>query len=200
MNAWPVKLRTFAGVTITVAFGLSLLAVGHIVEAALLKRPEYEVKAAFLHRVATFVEWPDVAFSNKTNPFVIGVLGVNPFGSALERTLGKANVQGRPISVVLLPNLAALSNSNCQLVFISASEKSRLSEIRATLRSRPILTVGDTAGFEDAGVIVNLLVGDEDLRLHIDLGAANTAGLKIDSQLLGVAASVKRPDKRKGSR
>ena len=44
---------------------------------------QYQVKAAFLYNFAKFVEWPPRSYKNPSAPFVIGVLGKNPFGNAL---------------------------------------------------------------------------------------------------------------------
>ncbi|HET6899288.1 MAG TPA: YfiR family protein, partial [Vicinamibacteria bacterium] len=48
---------------------------------------EYEVKAAFLYNFARFVEWPPDTFHDGETPFVIAVLGHDPFGSVLDDTV-----------------------------------------------------------------------------------------------------------------
>ena len=45
---------------------------------------EYQVKAAFLYNFAKFVEWPQEAFQNQSEPLVVCVLGDNPFGRTLD--------------------------------------------------------------------------------------------------------------------
>ena len=44
---------------------------------------ENDLKAVFLFNFTQFVEWPDTTFSDPTAPFVIGVLGEDPFGKSL---------------------------------------------------------------------------------------------------------------------
>src|SRR5580704_9706085 len=39
-----------------------------------------DLKAVFLLNFGQFVEWPTNAFPDETAPFVIGILGENPFG------------------------------------------------------------------------------------------------------------------------
>src|SRR5580698_556341 len=55
---------------------------------------EYPLKAAFLYNFANYVEWPSAAFQSSTSPFIVGVLGPNPFGSMLDE-LAKKTVRGR---------------------------------------------------------------------------------------------------------
>ena len=40
---------------------------------------EYDVKAAYLYKFTKFVEWPEAAFASAEAPFVIGVIGRDPF-------------------------------------------------------------------------------------------------------------------------
>src|SRR2546429_1250447 len=45
---------------------------------------EYQLKAVFLFNFAQFVEWPPAALPGDSAPFVIGVLGKDPFGADLD--------------------------------------------------------------------------------------------------------------------
>src|SRR4051794_16733239 len=50
-----------------------------------LRGPEYQVKAVFLFNFAQFVSWP---LSQPADaPFVIGIVGDDPFGSYLDETV-----------------------------------------------------------------------------------------------------------------
>jgi hypothetical protein len=75
-------------------------------------------------------------------------------------------------------------------VFISASEGRRLREILGQLRDRPILTVGDTAGFCESGGIINLKATDSGLRLEINVEAGQRTGLQFSYKLLRLAKIV----------
>src|ERR1700751_537089 len=46
---------------------------------------EYLIKAGFIYNFAKFVEWPSTAFADADAPIVIGVIGVDPFGSLIDR-------------------------------------------------------------------------------------------------------------------
>jgi len=60
---------------------------------------EYEVKAAFLYNFAAFVEWPRAAFAEDSSPIVVCIVGTDPFGTGLDRTLQGKTAQGRPIVI-----------------------------------------------------------------------------------------------------
>src|ERR1700722_13419516 len=59
-------------------------------------RLEYEVKAAFLFNFLKFVEWPP---SPGGTPWVICVLGHDPFGDVLDETVRGKIVNGRRVEV-----------------------------------------------------------------------------------------------------
>ena len=60
---------------------------------------EYRVKAVFLFNFAQFVDWPADAFADSAAPFVIGVLGSDPFGELLDQTVLGEQLRGRPFEV-----------------------------------------------------------------------------------------------------
>src|SRR6058998_4115286 len=78
---------------------------------------EYQVKAAFLFNFAKFVEWPPQAFPDPASPFTIGVVGDNPFGDDLERTLRNKAVNGHPIAAKQVKAPSELRT--CHILFIS---------------------------------------------------------------------------------
>ena len=149
---------------------------------------EYQVKAAFLFNFVQFVEWPPAAFTNSDAPICIGVLGEDPFGTALEETVRGETVRNRKLIVQrsrLVENL-----KDCQLIFISKSETERVSEILGNLDPAPVLTVGETQDFAQQGGIVNLYLAANKVRFEINPAAARRKGLKISSELLSLGKII----------
>src|SRR5215210_2951157 len=109
---------------------------------------EYQLKAVFLYNFAKFIEWPETAFAEPTSPLVIGILGENPFGDELERTIRGKMLNNRALTIKELHSLAEAS-SNCHILFVSSSEKKRLPEIFAGLRGVSVLTVGEIDRFTE---------------------------------------------------
>lgn len=153
---------------------------------------EYQLKAAFLFNFAQFVEWPPETFATPDAPFCIGVLGDDPFGSALDAMVQGETISGHKITVLRASQLDVLKN--CQIVFVSKSEKNRIPEILAALKSKPVLTVGDMENFGQRGGNINFYQEDNKVRFAINPAAAKEDGLRISSQLLRLGKIV-HPDK-----
>ena len=148
---------------------------------------EYEVKVAFLYNFAKFVEWPPESFKNETSPFVLGILGTDPFGAALENLKDKT-VRGRKL---IIRKLAHLENfEECHILFISGSEKSNLRNLLATLKNHNILTVSDMEKFALQGGMLGLVNVDEKINFEINIDMVSRSKLKLSSQLLKLAKIV----------
>lgn len=145
---------------------------------------EYAVKAAFLYNFGRFVEWPAKADLDPSRPFVIAVVGSDPFGGALDGLEGKT-VQGRKVSVKRFPGSNA--PEGCDVLFVSASERDQLAGLLAAAHRRNTLTVGDLPGFTRRGGVVEFVKVDDKVRFKINAGAAAQAGLRMSSQLLKLA-------------
>ena len=88
---------------------------------------ETEIKAGFLFNFTKFVEWPPDAFPDPRAPVVLGVMGVNPFGKLLTDAAAGKTVNGRAVVVKQLTGEEDLAA--CQMLFISSSEKKRITQI-----------------------------------------------------------------------
>jgi hypothetical protein len=146
---------------------------------------EYEVKAAFLYKFASFVTWPDDAAGG---PLCIGVAGQDPFGMALDDVIKGKSIGGRPFVVKHFK--PGQESPDCHIVFISASAEKRLHTILERLRAGTVLTVSDIPGFCESGGVVDFEVSEDRVRLQINLEAAGQARLQVSSKLLSVAKIV----------
>ncbi|HEY3225550.1 MAG TPA: YfiR family protein [Planctomycetota bacterium] len=153
------------------------------------KLPEYVVKAGFLYNFAKYVEWPADAFEKREAPIVIGVVGADPFGQDLDKTLKDKTAQDRPFAIQRFRDAAALQR--CHILFVPKSEKARMAEILKKLDEWPTLTVGEEEGFAKAGGAVNILIERERPRLEVNPDAAEKAKLTISAKLLKLATIVK---------
>jgi hypothetical protein len=111
-------------------------------------------------------------------------LGQIPHPEALEVLDGKI-IQGRKLIVKRLSGMSGAGD--CQVLFIGASEKPRLSEIVAEVKDRPVLTVSEVEGFADNGGMVNLVPAQNRIVMEINREVAGRARLSISSQLLKLA-------------
>jgi hypothetical protein len=168
--------------------GFLLVVAGGAAEEA---RPaaEYAVKAQFLERFTRFVTWPASALPpGGEEPFVLGVVGRDPFGPALDELAARRRVAGHRIEVRRVRQPAEIAG--CHLLFVAGSESERLDDVLAVTAGRPILTVGDTSGFARRGVLVNLFVEAGKVGFEVNESAAQESGLAMSSKLMKLARRV----------
>ena len=174
---------------VCLAAACALLLAGRVETAAQSAiPPEYQVKAAFLFRFSQFTQWPLEAFAGAGSPLVIGILGEDPFREFLDDIVRGEQVQERPFVIQRYRRLAEMKT--CHVLFISRSENSRIDQILAGLRDRPILTVCEVEGFTTRGGMIEFVSHEGKIRLRINPTAAKSVGLTISSKLLRPAEIV----------
>jgi hypothetical protein len=174
---------------ILVCAALMVLATGAAPSAGAQDRfDEQQVKAAFLFKLAQFVEWPAAAFADAQRPIVIGVLGQDPFGKVLDDIVDGEMVAGRPLVVQRFTRVEDVMT--CHILFVGASERSSYPRIFSALKGRPILTVGDAAGFAASGGMIAFASEQNHVVLRVNLRAARAAKLTISSNILRASTIV----------
>jgi hypothetical protein len=149
---------------------------------------EYPLKAVFLLNFAQFTDWPTNAFDAPDSPFVIGVLGDDPFGVVLDDAVRDEMVNGRKFIVERYHHVEDIKT--CHILFISQSETRRLDKIVAELKGKPILTVSDIDGSAYRGVCVRFITENNKIRLRINTDSLKEADLTMSSKLLRVAEII----------
>jgi hypothetical protein len=152
---------------------------------------EYQVKAFFLYNFTRYVEWPAGKFSSPNDPFVICVLGQDPFGGALQQATNGKLVEGRSVQVHSIAEVGP--KCNCHILFVSASERKRFRPAFAAIKGSGILTVGDSQGFASEGGVISFKLADGKVRFEINIEAAQQEHLRISSKLLSLAQIVGKP-------
>jgi hypothetical protein len=164
------------------------LVVSGLAYSAAETSPEYQVKAVFLFNFAQFVEWPPQSYEDPAAPFVIGILGTDPFGPALEGAIRGETLNGR--SFVIERYRSVTEIRHCQILFISRSEAAHIGEISTALAGHSILTVSDIEDPAQRGVMIRFVAENNRIRLRINADAAKAVGLSISSKLLRPAELV----------
>lgn len=149
---------------------------------------EYDLKAVFLYNLASFVNWPESAFESPTAPFVIGVIGDDPFGRVLDEVVANEYVGKRPFEVRRFRR--SDDPSRCHVLFIASSESRRMRDVLRRVRGRPVLTVGDVPGFAEGGGMIGFATDEDHLQLFINPEATRESQLSLSSKLLEVARIV----------
>ena len=177
----------FRGLVVLVVLGLGAAGPARAAEIA----PEYQVKAVFLFNFAQFVEWPATAFADKRAPFVIGVLGEDPFGDYLDKLVQSEKVGERPMQVRRFRRAEDITE--CHILFVS-HEVTGFDRIATGLRAHRVLTVGDMDNFSRLGGMVRFVTVNGKIRLRINVVSAQESGLIISSKLLR-SATIVTPEK-----
>ncbi|MCU1286407.1 MAG: hypothetical protein JWO13_2757 [Acidobacteriales bacterium] len=157
--------------------------------SAQARATEYQVKAAYLYNFGKFVSWPP-AQTNDGDSFGVCVLGKDPFGSSLDATIANATVANKKIVAKRITS--ADEAVGCRIVFIGNSEAARLEKLLPSLNKMGALTVSDIPRFINRGGMIQFVLNENRIRFEVNLTPAETAGLTLSSELLKVAASVKR--------
>ena len=149
---------------------------------------ERAIKATYLWKFAPFVEWPKTVFRSPDSPFVICVVGNNPFGQVLDEAVAGQRISSRPIEI---KRISAVSrNSGCEILFDTGSPEQSIAAALAAVRGSPVLTVTDSEDNGGPKGIINFVIEDNHVRFEINDAAAAENGLVISSKLLGLAVVV----------
>jgi hypothetical protein len=184
-------LRTSQARRVVLVAGLSALVAGgltSIARAADVRASEYQIKAAYLCKFATYIEWPTASASDATVPVVIGVIASDAVAAEMATTLQGQSAGGRPIVVRRIDAHGRLDGLN--ILFIARTHAARVPEALAALQGRPVLTVTESDAPGDLSSMVNFIVIDDKVKFDVALPLVVHSGLKISSRLLAVAHVV----------
>jgi len=179
-----------AAVNLVLAVGLILISVPGSLAAGASPINEYELKAAFLYNFVKFTEWPAEESGKSDEPFVIGVLGKDPFGAALDKIIEGETIHTKKVVARRFPRMDEAA-ANSRVLFISPSEENNLPAILTLLDGQAVLTVSEIENFAQRGGVINLKKENNKIVFEINLAAAKRAGLNMNAQLLKLAKVVR---------
>lgn len=149
---------------------------------------EYRVKAAFLYKFGSYIEWPSGSFARADSPVTIGVIGADALADELTQIVAGRNVNGRPARVRKLR--AGDPIAGLHVLFVGRGEGGRLAEILAAARGQALLTVTESEEGLGLGSMINFVVVEDKVRFDIAPPPSESSSLKISARLLGVARKV----------
>lgn len=144
------------------------------------------IKAAFLHKFASFVEWPQGSFANTTSPLRIGVLGDDGVYKDLAETSRDRDRDGRPVQTVRLTPGDGLAGFH--ILYLKGSDL-RLAEWLARV-PEGVLTVTDSDGPLPRGGVISFFLEEGRVRLGASVEAATQQRLRLSPRLLSAARIV----------
>lgn len=148
-------------------------------------RTHAQVLAFWVYTLASFAEWPSEAFADENAPFVLGILGEDPFGQDPDILNGSIEIkEGEPPMAAVLRHLElgltvtiksgeakfitrklvikhfASPQENltgCHLLFIGGSEEKRVSEVLKAVEKSSVLTVAEIDRFIERNGILDIV-------------------------------------------
>ncbi|MEP6789981.1 MAG: YfiR family protein [Ramlibacter sp.] len=159
------------------------LAAGEPVE----KARESLVKAAFLHKFASFVEWPADSFARADSPLRIGILGDDQVWQDLSELARDRDRDGRPVIVTRLKAGDPLTGYH--ILYVRTSSAAKMVELLPHV-PEGVLTVADSDGAHPRGSVMSFFIEDGRVRFGISLEAATRQRLRMSSRLLAVARNI----------
>ncbi len=167
---------------------LLLMAAAAAARAQLLGAPTVAaVKAAYLVRLASFVEWPAETPAPAASPFVIAVVGDDAVASELEALAAGRNLRGHPLQVRRWRDVDPAAT--VQVAYVAGSRLAQVRETAARLHG-PVLVVTDVRGGLAAGAAINFVIDGGRVKFEASPRAAEGRGLHLSSRLLEVAVTV----------
>ena len=148
-------------------------------------RTHAQALASCLYTLASFAEWPSDAFADENAPFILGILGEDPFGE--DPDIVQRNIEikeGEPPMAAVLRHLEVRLTvkvksgdakfitrklvikhflslqedlTGCHLLFIGKSEEKRVSEDLKAVEKFSVLTVAEIDRFIDRNGILDIL-------------------------------------------
>lgn len=150
---------------------------------------EYEIKAAYLEKFTRFIEWPvESSLSDTAKPFVIGVINDFPFSTILKEIYKERKIKNRKVLIIPVSGLNNIQT--CNLLFISESKEEELFSVLSLTKGRPILTISDTKGFAEKGVLINLYTKLKRIGFEMNETAFLDSGLSPSYLLFNIAKIV----------
>jgi hypothetical protein len=155
-------------------------------QAAMLEK---QVKAAYLYKLASFVDWPAPS-AGQGEPFIICMVGRDDIAGLLEGMAHGQRISNRPIVIQRINPDRPGSPDGCAILFLGQGQTAADKLIAAT-RSMPVLTVTDR-NTGTAGGVLEFLVRDGRVRFIVHQKLAEDRHLSLSSKLMAVAVAVDR--------
>jgi len=178
----PASGRGFVLIAFVIALAMGVAA--RAVGAA--DRSQGAVKAGFLYNFAKFAEWRALPSGAR---LVFCIVGDDDVATALAETVYGQILDGHGLDVRSPQD--SRTWRGCHLLYFADRETRQFGAAAKELGTLWVLTVSDGKGFSQAGGIIELFIDDGRMRFAINKDAAERAGVRLSSRLLGLAKIVR---------
>lgn len=149
------------------------------------------VKAAFLHKFASFVEWPEGTFARADAPLRIGVIGDEQLWRDLLDLARDRDRDGRPVYTTRIAPGDPVAGVH--ILYVKATSPARIADVLATV-PEGVLTVVDSDGAHPRGCVLSFFLDEGRVRFGVSVEAATRQKLRLNPRLVAAARQVGRAD------
>jgi len=147
---------------------------------------EYKLKSALIEQFTKFIEWPDSWNSAKSEkPFVICIFGKSEISHYIKNDYSETKIKGKNVKIIETTFLQDILQAD--ILYIGKVDEYRLRSILELINKKPILTLSDSEGFADKGVMVNFITFKNKVKFEVNTTSINNANIKMSSLLLNYA-------------
>lgn len=151
---------------------------------------ETSVKAAFLYRFLSYVEWPAGAFVSADAPYIIAVIGASNMAEELKRLVAGRTAGARPIEVQQLGVNDSLSHVH--VLYVGDLPSPQYEQVLGGAQQHAILSVTDKKEWRQSRSVIQFKPLGNRVSFDVALDIAEKSQLKISSRMLSVADQVRR--------
>ena len=151
---------------------------------------ERNVKAAFLSKFVSFVEFAESASLPANGPLTIGVLGADDIALELDRLVAGRAPNQRALVVRVVGVDEPLTGVH--MLFVGGDRSERTAQLLAAAAKLGILTVTEVDSGLRLGSTINFRRIDDRVRFEVSLPAAQRSNVKLSARLLDVAWYVQK--------
>jgi hypothetical protein len=145
----------------------------------------YQVHSLFIMNIAKYSTWPAVTGAE----FQIAVFGKSKIYEELVKQMTGKNINGHPIKVFQVENVAELSAY--QLIFVADGKSAALDEILKSTEGKPAMIVAEREGLYKKGAGFSfVLMDDNTLRFDINQAALDKKQIKVSKNLANLAHTI----------
>lgn len=166
-------------IIIVFGFSTSLLAYNNSAEEA-------DLKAAYIYNFARYTQWEGKAAEYKQ--FTICVHKESDLYKSLKKLENK-KMKGMEIKIVTIGDTENCLHP-CNIIIIPEIQQDRLEALLTKAKACNALTVSDTEGYAQKGVIINLKTASNKITFEANLNQALRSKLKMSSNILKMAIIV----------
>jgi len=150
---------------------------------------DYEAKAKLIARLVFFCEWPaDINIAGPDALLTIGAFEKNDIIDFLIEETKTKKFAGKHAKIIIIEDDEIIKT--CNLLFIDDVSKKRLKKILEIVEDLPVLTVSDTRGYAERGVMINLFTSGNKLAFNLNYTNLKKSGLHLPSRVLSVAEKL----------